>query len=89
MKIIFGNYQVKSSNSGWILQKKRGNQWKQIGYFSSLESLVNSLLHRTFNERTGNLVYYISEEDDAVYMLEALSIQLKSLRDEIIGVLRG
>lgn len=89
MKIIFSNYKVKTTKSGWVLQKKRGNQWKQTGYFSTLESLVDCLLHRTFNERTGNLVYYISEEDDAVYMLEDLSIQLKALRDEILGVLRG
>ncbi len=89
MKVIFGKYQVKNNSSGWTLQKKRGNQWKQIGYFSSLESLVDYLLQRTFNERTGNLVYYVSEEDNAVYMLETLSVELKRLRDEIIGVLGG
>ncbi len=89
MKVIFGKYQVKSNNSGWILRKKRGNQWKQSQYCSSLESLVDSLLQQTFNERTGNLVYYVNEENDAVYMLDTISRLIDELREEIIGVLRG
>ena len=88
MTIIFSKYKIKSNNAGWMLQKKRGNQWKKTQYFNSLGCLLDSLLKETFNEQTGNLVYYIANEDDAVYMLETVNELLKAQLEEIRGVLQ-
>lgn len=89
MKVIFGNYKVKSTHSGWMLQKKCGKQWKKTQYFDSLEGLVDTLLQQTFNDRTSKQTYYLSEEDDAVFMLDRISQELKVIRNEIVGVLHG
>ena len=89
MQTIFSDYRVKTNNSGWILQKKRGSQWKKTEFFNSLEPLVDALLQKTFNERTRNFVHYICDECEAAYLLDTVRELLDEFRDEIRGVLRG
>ncbi len=88
MTAMFGNYRVKTNKSGWLLQKKRGQQWKETEFHSTLGSLVDGLLQQTFNEHTKNLVYYIGDEDEAIFMLETINTKLKAIREEILGVLK-
>ena len=44
-------YAIESNTTGWAISKytvepKRGNYWKQIAWYSSLENATNGLLHR-------------------------------------------
>lgn len=88
MTAMFSKYRVKTNKSGWLLQQKRGGQWKGTEFYPTLGSLVDGLLQLTFNEHTKNLVYYIGDEDEAVFMLETLNTRLKAIREEILGVLK-
>lgn len=89
MTVFFNNYRVKSSKSGWIVQQRVGKQWKESRYFTTTESLVDTLLKEQFHKQTEGFVYYSTSEDGAFYLLEEINSRLKAVREEIIGVYNG
>lgn len=89
MKVVFNKYRVNTTKTGWTVQHKVGNQWKDSRYHASVEGLVGSLLKEQFNKQSQGLIYYSTTEDGAFYLLQEVESMLNSIRDEIIGVYNG
>ena len=89
MRFEIYEFKVKNDNYGWVVQKKKGSQWKHLAYHPTLGQAVNEVFERQLQRVTKHDSARIDDIQQYKAQIDRLVERMDSIRDEIMEVFHG